>query len=69
MPLLPFCEDCNKPLHDEAQICIPHMVIRQADGRQGEAKSLFFCGDNGCKCLTSFIVKNTNRPTILGPNG
>lgn len=69
MPLRPFCDDCESELYKKPHIAIPHLVLAQSDGNQREAKTLFFCGDNGCKCLTSFIVKNTNRPTILGPNG
>jgi len=66
MPLKPFCDDCGKELHEKPSIAIPHMVIRESDSRQGEARSLFFCDH---KCLSSFVIKNTNRPTILGPAG
>jgi len=66
MGLKPFCDDCDAPLDKKPKIAIPHMVIYESDQRQGEAKSLFFCDSD---CMKSFVVKNTNRPTILGPNG
>lgn len=66
MPLRPFCDDdaCGAPLEGKPLIAIPHIVIKESDTKQGEAKSLFFC-DEGC--LRSWVVKNKNRPQIIGP--
>lgn len=57
-----FCSDCDKPLTDKPMVGIPQIIIREKE-KQGNATNLHFCDH---KCLSSWVVKNTNRPVIHG---
>lgn len=56
------CDDCHKPIagHDN-HLEIPHLIL--IENRQvAHVHNLHCCGQ---KCLTSWLVKNCNRPQIL----
>ena len=68
MALRPFCDDCQKaiePLTDNF-IEVGQLGLAK-DGKIMRAQNLHFCQT---KCMTSWIVKATNRPTLISsPNG
>ena len=60
---LPFCDECKAPLKEAGEIIIVRELIfasRVEPPRQ--LGGLHFCDH---KCMTSFVVKERNRPQIL----
>lgn len=62
-----FCDDCRKPLEETTKMVVIKEVIfiDTISGNRG-ARNLDFCDMDCCK---SWLVKASNRPVIVGPNG
>lgn len=57
-----FCDDCKKPLENQPFIFIPQIELRTITN-VGRGTNVHFCDE---KCLSSYVVKNTNKPVIHG---
>ena len=64
---LPFCDDCKKPLGESTRAIIVNDIVFAETGQRPRGfRDLHFCDQ---KCLTSWVVKTHNKPTILTTDG